>query len=170
MDNTFHNGDYILTSKIAYRFEKPELGDIVVFESPSNPDVDYIKRIIGVPGDRIMVSNGAVTRNGKVLAEPYAERPISVFQGGFLQEGQEVVVPVGYVWVMGDNRPRSSDSREFGFIPQEHIVGKVFFRYFPPKVTGWIKNPYTDKVNPLESRDWLRLANFGGQGALRLPL
>lgn len=160
MDDTFHNGDYILTSKVAYRFEKPKLGDIIVFESPSNPDIDYIKRIIGTPGDRIEVRDGSVIRNGKTLAEPYAKRPINVFQGGFLADGQVVVVPEGYVWVMGDNRPRSSDSREFGFIPMEHVVGKVFFRYFPPTVSGRIENPYTREVNPLESLDLIRLAHL----------
>ncbi len=160
MDDTFHNGDYILTSKVSYKFTPPALGDIVVFESPSNPDIDYIKRIIGTPGDRIMLKDSVVTRNGVALSEPYAKQPINVFEGGFLQTGQEVVVPEGYVFVMGDNRPRSSDSREFGFVPQEHIVGKVFFRYFPPQVAGQIKNPYTSKENPLQSNKSFNLSKL----------
>lgn len=151
MDDTFHNGDYILTSKISYKFESPQLGDVVVFQSPNNPDIDYIKRIIGTPGDRISVQNGAVVRNGVALEEPYAKRPINVFEGGFLKNDQEVVVPEGNYFAMGDNRPRSSDSREFGFVPFEHIIGKVFFRYFPPQATGMINNPYKSKDHSLQS-------------------
>ncbi|OGK16990.1 signal peptidase I [Candidatus Roizmanbacteria bacterium RIFCSPHIGHO2_01_FULL_39_12b] len=160
MDDTFHNGDYILTSKISYKFETPHLGDIVVFQSPSNPDIDYIKRIIGVSGDRILIKDGSVIKNGVTLEEPYAKRPINVFEGGFLQQGQEVIVPERYVFVMGDNRPRSSDSREFGFVPLEHIVGKVFFRYFPPQQTGLIENPYTRNENPLQGLNFNSLAHL----------
>src|SRR3990167_3021778 len=105
MDDTFHNGDYILTSKITYKFTQPHIGDVVVFSSPNNPDIDYIKRIIGTAGDRIKILDGAIVRNGVTLLEPYAKRPIMAFEGGFLQENQEVSVPEGYLFVMGDNRP-----------------------------------------------------------------
>lgn len=142
MENTFHSGDYILTSKIAYKFDKPKRGDVIVFKSPKNPDIDYIKRIIGLPGDRIMISNGEVYLNGELLNENYIAAKTTLMEGGFIKEGVTVTVPDGYLFVMGDNRPRSSDSREFGFIPITDVIGKVFFRYFPPQKAGWIKNPF----------------------------
>lgn len=146
MENTFQSGDYILTSKIAYKFSPPKRGDVIVFKSPKNPDIDYIKRIIGLPGDRIMISNGEVYLNGTLLQENYIAAKTTLMEGGFMKEGVEVIVPEGYLFVMGDNRPRSSDSREFGFIPTTDVVGKVFFRYFPPHKTGWIKNPFQSSL------------------------
>ncbi len=142
MENTFKSGDYILTSKIAYKFEKPKKGDIIVFKSPKNPDIDYIKRIIGLPGDQIMINEGEVYINNILVQENYIAAQTTFFEGGFIQNGVEVSVPEDYLFVMGDNRPRSSDSREFGFIPITDIIGKVIFRYFPPESVGWIKNPF----------------------------
>lgn len=141
MDTTFANGQYILTNKLAYKFGQPTYGDVVVFESPENHDIDYIKRIIGTEGDRVMVSKEGVFVNGKRLDEPYIQQPTTVIDGGFLMEGQEVVVPPGHVFVMGDNRPRSSDSRVFGPIPLQDVIGEVFFRYFPADKLGTIKYP-----------------------------
>lgn len=145
MDNTFHNGEYILTSKISYRIGQPQRGDVVVFHSPRNPDIDFIKRIIGLSGDRIRIEDGRVYLNGEGLDEKYTSSKTMVYQNGFLREGTEVTVPEGQYFVMGDNRARSSDSREFGFIPRSFVIGKVFFRYFPPTRAGSIKNPYTQE-------------------------
>jgi len=142
MENTFHSGDYILTSKISYKFEKPKRGDVIVFKSPKNPDIDYIKRIIGLPGDRIKINDNVVYLNNTPLQENYIAAPTTLFEGGFIQNGVEAIIPEGYLFVMGDNRPRSSDSREFGFIPLTDIIGKVIFRYFPPQKAGWVKNPF----------------------------
>lgn len=143
MDQTFHNGEYILTSKISYRLGAPKRGDIVVFMSPKNADIDFIKRIIALPKDKIMIKEGNVYVNDESLDESYANTKTDVFPSGFLTEGQTVMVPDGSYFVMGDNRARSSDSREFGFISRQAIIGKVFFRYFPPDKLGPIKNPYT---------------------------
>ena len=145
MDTTFNNGEYILTNKLAYKFGQPAIGEIVVFQSPENQDIDFIKRIIAIEGDRIMVQNGDVTVNGTIIPEPYAQTPTSLIEGGFLSEGQEITVPPGHVFVMGDNRPRSSDSRVFGPVPTQDIIGKVFFRYFPAHKIGTIQNPYVSK-------------------------
>lgn len=153
MENTFHSGDYILTNKIAYRFGQPQRGDVIVFKSPKNPNIDYIKRIIGLPGDRIMIQNNEVYLNGQILQENYIAAKTTLFQGGFMQEGVEVVVPENHLFVMGDNRPRSSDSREFGFIPITDVIGKVFFRYYPPQAAGWIKNPFQSSL--IFSKKWL---------------
>lgn len=142
MDPTFHNGEYILTSKISYKLGQPKRGDVVVFASLKNPDIDFIKRIIGLPGDHIRIKDSEVYVNGKLLNEEYISAKTTVFEGGFIQNSEEVIVPPGELFVMGDNRPRSSDSREFGFVPIQNIIGKVFYRYFPTDKVGPIKNPY----------------------------
>ncbi len=141
MEPTFHTGEYILTSKITYKFRKPERGDVIVFKAPKNPDVDYIKRIIGLPGDTVLVKNGNVFVNGVQLNEPYISAATNTWDGGFIQEGVPLKVPEGYLFVMGDNRPRSSDSREFGPIPEDSIIGQVFYRYYPANKVGPITDP-----------------------------
>lgn len=142
MDPTFQSGDYIFTSKITYRFRKHERGDIVVFKSPRNPDIEYIKRIIGIPGDTVVVKNNVVTVNGRVLEESYINQPTELWDFGVMKEGVPVVVPENHLVVFGDNRPRSSDSREFGPIPMDSLVGQVFYRYYPSKNAGWMENPF----------------------------
>ncbi len=137
----FHSEDYILTSKITYKFNNISRGDIIVFKSPKNPDIDYIKRIIGLPGDKVMVKNGQVFVNSHLVQENYISVQTNVWQEGFIKEAIPITVPQGYLFVMGDNRPHSSDSREFGPIPIRDIIGKVFYRYYPPDRMGWIKNP-----------------------------
>lgn len=160
MDPTFHTGEYILTSKIAYKFGAPKRGDVVVFASLANPDIDFIKRIIGLPGDQILIKDSEVYVNGEQLSEPYISSKTTIFEGGFSQDGVEVTVPDNELFVMGDNRPRSSDSREFGFIPIQNIIGKVFYRYFPPNRAGVIKNPresyHSVRLMSLESANFCR--------------
>lgn len=138
---TYHDKEYILTDKISYKFRLPQRGDVIILKSPKNPDIDFIKRVIALSGEKIKVENGEVFLNDKLLKEPYLEVTTPLFPGGFLQEGMEVTVPENMVFVMGDNRPGSSDSREFGFIPLENIIGRVFFRYFPLDRIGLIKHP-----------------------------
>lgn len=140
MDDTFHTGEYILTSKISYKFGSPKRGDVIVFKSPKNPDIDFIKRIVGLPGDTILIKDTQVLVNGNILDEKYIRDKTNI-PGGFIQDGVAVTVPGGYLFVMGDNRPNSEDSRRFGFIPITDIIGKVFFRYFPITRFGPIKNP-----------------------------
>jgi len=147
MEPTFQSGDYILTSKITYKFRPIERGDVVVFKSPKNPDIEYIKRIIGLPGDKILVSNSQVFVNDQLLNENYISAPTNLWgENAFLKENEPVIVPENYVFVMGDNRPRSSDSRDFGPIPITSIDGVVFYRYFPPQKTGFIKNPFPESL------------------------
>lgn len=139
MEPTFDTGDYILTSKISYRLDPPKSGDVIVFKSPKNPDVDFIKRIIALPGDQIKILDSEVYVNDVLLNESYIAAKTTLFEGGFMKNGFLETVPESYLFVMGDNRPRSSDSREFGFIQIRSVVGKVFFRYFPPQKIGAIK-------------------------------
>lgn len=138
MEPNFHNNEYILTDKISYRFKDPERGNIIVFKAPKNPDIDYIKRIIGLPGDRVKVEKGDVYINDKKLPEPYLHDKSLLFPGSYMQEGINVTVAPGEYFVMGDNRPHSSDSREFGPIPKKSIIGKAFLRYWPIKEIGII--------------------------------
>lgn len=141
MEPTFHSGDYILTSRIAYKFRKMERGDVIVFKSPKNPDIEYIKRIIATPGETVMVKDGEVYVNDQRMTENYISAKTNLWDGGCIQDGETYVVPNGEIFVMGDNRPRSSDSREFCSIPFQSVIGNVFFRYFPSDAVGVIANP-----------------------------
>jgi len=138
MEPTLHTGERIVMSKITYKLRPMERGDIVVVNSPRNRDVQYIKRLIGLPGDKIEVKNQLVYVNNQPLQENYISAPTNLWDGGFLKADQPVTVPAGYIFVMGDNRPRSSDSREFGFIPTQSVVGTAIYRYFPPGKIGLI--------------------------------
>ena len=142
MEPSFDSSDYIFTSKITYKFRQPERGDVVVFKSPGNPDIEYIKRVIGLPGDTVLLSNSEVYVNGNKLDEPYISAKTDPIEGGYAKENVPIILPPGYLWVMGDNRPRSSDSREFGPIPEASVIGQVFYRYFPPQKMGAIVNPF----------------------------
>jgi signal peptidase I len=140
---TFENGEYILTNKIEYKIHEPQRGDVVVFKSPQNKDIDYIKRIIGIPGDQVSLQNGKYVVNGIILTETYLPQDLRTFAGNFLKEGGTIIVPPNQYFVSGDNRPHSLDSREFGTIPKEDIIGKALFRYWPLDRAGLIKRPET---------------------------
>jgi len=146
MEPNFQNGDYILTSKITYKFREIKRGDVIILKSPKNPEIEFIKRIIGLPGDKLMIKDGYVYVNGQRWEEPYVNHPTQTWQGGYVKEGEEFIIPEGFVFVMGDNRPHSSDSREFGPIPIQDIIGVVFYRYFPPSKAGPIKNPLPENL------------------------
>ncbi len=128
---TFKDGEYILTDKISYRIGDPARYDVVVFKSPKDQDVDFIKRVIGLPGETVRVEGGKTYLNNKLLAEPYLASNVYTAGGLFLRDGQTLTIPEGEYFVMGDNRPHSSDSREWGLVTKDEFIGKVFFRYFP---------------------------------------
>lgn len=142
MEPSFHSGDYILTSKMSYRLRNFQRGDIIVFKAPTNPDIEYIKRIIGLPGDVVVIKEGEVFVNNHQLNEPYIAEKTNIWETGFAQEGVPMTVPADDLFVMGDNRTHSSDSREFGFITEDSVIGQVFFRYFPANAFGQITNPF----------------------------
>jgi len=141
MHPTYYDEEYILTDKISYKFHLPQRGDIVILKSPKNPDIDFIKRVVALPGEKVLIKEGRLYINGQELQEDYLKVSTPVFPGGFIQEGLEVTIPDGFLFVLGDNRPGSSDSREFGFIPVENIIGRVFFRYFPLNRFGSVSHP-----------------------------
>lgn len=141
MENTFHTGEYIFTSKIAYKFEPIKKGDVVIFKSPKNNEIELIKRVIALPGDQVLIRNQVVYVNNKVIEENYIKNPTDTIPGGVLIEGEPLTVPADHLFLMGDNRGGSSDSREFGPIAKTMLVGKVIYRYFPFNTMGTIKNP-----------------------------
>jgi len=134
----FHDGEYILTDKITYRLREPKEGDVIIFRAPKNEEYDYIKRIIATPGKCLQIINGKIYIDGKPFEEPYLPPDYSTSPGSFLRAGQTVCVPEKNYFVLGDNRSHSSDSREWGFVPQQNIIGKAFFRYWPPNRFGKI--------------------------------
>lgn len=132
MRPTLDNGQYVLVNKIAYRSSLPEYGDIIVFHFPIDPDQDFIKRVIGLPGDEIEIGDGKVKVNGYSLSEPYiAAAPLYTSQW---------TVPEGNLFVLGDNRNNSSDSHSWGPVPLENVVGKAILVYWPPSDWRLIKH------------------------------
>lgn len=133
----FDDGEFLLTDKISYRFNKPARGDVIVFKSPDGKD-EYIKRIIGIPSETIKVQDGKVYINGKEIVESYLSEDQYTNAGRFAENGKEFKIPEDSYFVMGDNRDHSLDSRAFGFIEREKIVGKAWFVYWPPNKSGLI--------------------------------
>ena len=139
----FHNNSCVLTNIIALRMESPKLGDVVVFKAPPDPEKAFIKRVIGVPGDSILIENGKVLLNGKELNEnAYLKSSIQTRGGAKVREEETITVPDNSFFVMGDNREFSSDSREWGFVPKDQITGFSFFVYWPISEMKVIQNPY----------------------------
>jgi signal peptidase I len=152
MEPTLHSGQYLLINKVGYLrldgtpiaglvprngvdnnggylFGGPQRGDIIVFRSPVQPDKDFIKRVIAVPGDTVEIRNGQVLINGEVIQEPYIlDRPT------YLQPRQ--VVPPNHYYVLGDNRKNSSDSHVWGLVPAENVIGRAWVSYWPPNQWG----------------------------------
>lgn len=137
---TFHDGDYIMTDKVTYRLKEPSHDEVIVLKNPRDESVDFIKRIIAVPGDTVSVQGGKVYVNGTQIPENYLPAGTVTQAGSFLNEGESIQVAPGQYFVFGDNRNHSSDSREWGPITKQEIVGKVFVRYWPPNAVGIIRN------------------------------
>ncbi len=147
MSPTFEDKEYILTSIISLRVEDLKRGDVLVFQAPNQEKEqykkDFIKRIIGVPGDTVFLKDGQVYVNGKKLDESaYLPKETKTYGASFMKEGEPVTVPADSFLVFGDNRPFSSDSREWGFIKKSDIVGKSFFVYLPVDKMQFVRNPF----------------------------
>ena len=132
---TLEVGDRVFVNKFIYRFTEPEKGDVVVFESVNGGEEDLIKRVVGVAGDEVEVRNGTLLVNGEDREEPYLNRSLP-FNDSFNGSYGPSVVPEGHVFVMGDNRANSADSRVFGPLPIENIEGEAFVRFWPPLRIG----------------------------------
>ncbi len=128
---TYHNGDFLITEKVTYRFGEPKRGDVIVLKNPRDESQDFIKRIIALPGDTIKISNDSVFVNGKQIIENYLPSDTPTHAGAFLTEDGEIKAGPNQYFVLGDNRNHSSDSREWGSITKQEIIGRAFFRYYP---------------------------------------
>jgi signal peptidase I len=138
----YHNRDYLIIDRFSYRRGSPERGDVVVLKFPKDPSQYYIKRIIGLPGERVSFEQGGVVifnqanPNGLKLTESYLKSSSETFG-----KNQEAVLGEGQYFVLGDNRTASSDSRVWGILPKEDIVGKVWLRVFPLGGFGLSEEP-----------------------------
>jgi len=130
MEPNLHHGEFVIVSKINYRFGEPELGDVVVFDFPRNITEEYIKRIIGLPGDQINIEDGKVFINGVLLSEPYVMMAAH-YEGNW-------VVPENSLFVLGDNRNNSSDSHNWGMVPMDNLIGEALLVYWPPSAWGLV--------------------------------
>jgi signal peptidase I len=125
MEPTLHEGDRVLISRLSYHFHDPKAGDVVVFHSPVDANEDLVKRIVAVAGDTIAIRDGSLFVNGVAREEPY------LLEQHFRGEFPETVIPKGQVFVLGDNRNNSGDSRLFGPIDIDLLVGSAFAIYWP---------------------------------------
>ena len=139
MQPTLHEGNLLVVNKLAYKLGEPKRGDIIVFHYQGTVTEDYIKRVIGLPGDTVDVRGGIVRVNGQAITEPYiAELP------GYTGTWK---VPEGELFVLGDNRNHSSDSHDWGFVEQEWVVGRAIIVYWP-----------LDRIRVLNSPDLVHAA------------
>jgi len=130
MHPTYKNGEYLMANKLVYRFGEPKRGDVIIFKYSDTQD--FIKRIIGIPGDSIMVKDGRIYVNGNQLNESnYLEDTVYTSGGEYLAEGQTIAIGEDEYFVLGDNRPHSSDSRTFGPISENQVKGKAWIVYLP---------------------------------------
>jgi signal peptidase I len=136
MEPSFQHRDNVIVNKLTYRFSELQRGDVVVFPYPHSPEEDYIKRVIGLPGDRLAIRDGQVYINEVPLNEPYIKSPA-------MADYPETTVPEGKVFVLGDNRNDSSDSRSWGPLPIASILGKAVFVYWPLPQIGTVDQPET---------------------------
>ena len=127
---TLEEGEYIIINKLSYYLEEPERGDIIVLHFPNDRSRDFIKRIIGLPGDQVEVTEGIVKVNGVTLEEPYINADPS-YSGAW-------AVPAEHYFVLGDNRNNSSDSHNWSYLPREDIVGKAWLIYWGPDKWGLV--------------------------------
>jgi len=132
MEPTLHDGQYLVIGKVIYWIHPPERGDIIVFRPPANPSDDYIKRVVGLPGDQIEIQDGGIWVDGVLIEEPYISSP-GAYSGTWSLGDDEY-------FVLGDNRNNSSDSHSWGVLPRENIIGKAWLCYWPPEEWSSVKH------------------------------
>lgn len=144
MEPNFSDFDYLIVDEISYRFREPKRGEVVIFKSPQNPSSRFIKRIIGLPGEKVMVKEGRVfiEDQGQVRKLKELYLPSSISTPGDL----ELTLNRDQYFVLGDNRPFSSDSRRWGTLPEDKIVGRAWFRLWPLPALAKIDTPRLELV------------------------
>jgi len=141
MESTLQIRDRIMAYKLFYGIKNVDRGDILVFKYPLNPRQNFVKRVIGLPGDEIQIKDKKVYVNGKFISEPYVIHSDSYLRGFPRDEYGPIKVPLDSVFVMGDNRDNSADSRYWGFVPRQNLVGEAFLLYWPLWRARIIKRP-----------------------------
>jgi len=139
MEPNYHNQEFLLVDRISYKLTKPKRGQVVIFLFPQDPKEDYIKRLIGLPGETITIQNSQVFINGQKLNEPYLQDATTTLTD--LDATLRKTLGPDEYFVLGDNRAHSSDSREWGVLPKKNIVGRAWFIIYPFKDAGWVQNP-----------------------------
>jgi len=134
MQPALQSNERVIVSKIIYKIKEIKRFDIVIFKYPLKPDKLFIKRVIGLPGEKISIENGDVYINNKKLEEPYLEKNFKSHE-----DLPQILIPQNYYYVLGDHRNWSNDSRAGWLVPRKNIIGKVVFRYWPLKRIGVIK-------------------------------
>ena len=138
MEPNLLEGQRVVVVKAVYWWGDPQRGDVVIFSAPDGSDEEYIKRVIGIPGDTVEVVNGVVYVNGFPLDEPYIER-------SFSYSSPKVAVPVDHYYVLGDNRNISNDSHQGWFLPRDNVIGKAWLVTWPPGDWGFVPDYNLDK-------------------------
>lgn len=135
MKPTFMEEDKIFVDKLSYRFRSPERGDIIVFKYPLDRKKDFVKRLVGLPGETVEIRKGELFVNGRPLTEsPFSQNTYyNVEDWQYGKSGQEILVPDSHYFALGDNSAHSADSRQWGFVPKKDLVGKAFMIWWPPK-------------------------------------
>ncbi|MGE5139415.1 MAG: signal peptidase I [Rudaea sp.] len=141
MEPNFHDGQFLLVNKIAYKIGHPERNDVIIFHFPLNEQKNYIKRVIGLPGEQVQVIDGRIYVNGGLIPEPYP------FEHADYNWGP-ATVSAGEYFVLGDNRPESSDSHFWGFVPARDVVGKAWVSYWPPQLWGLVPDYSSARASP----------------------
>lgn len=145
MDPTFETGDYLIVDELTYRFKTPERGSVLIFKYPRDPKKSFIKRVIGLPNETVSISDGQVTitgakhPDGLVLTEPYVKFG--------KRDSLDYVLGANEYFVLGDNRRASADSRVWGPVPEENIVGRPIIRFLPPAIFPGDKSQDIDMPN-----------------------
>jgi len=141
MDPTFETGDYLIVDELTYHFKTPERGSVLIFKYPRDPKKSFIKRIIGLPGEKVSISNGQITiinteySEGFILNEPYVKLN--------KKDSADYIIGAREYFVLGDNRLASADSRIWGPVPEENIIGRPVISFFPPAFFPGDNSRYT---------------------------
>lgn len=146
MVDTFQSGEYLIVDQVTYYFEQPKRGEVIIFRYPRDPSKFFIKRVIGLPGETVQITDGTVVifneenPNGFALNEPYIEP---------MPEAPPLTETLGdrEFFVMGDNRSRSSDSRAWGVLQEERIIGRALLRLFPPSNLAFLPGDESQRFN-----------------------
>ncbi len=144
MDPTFETGDYLIVDQLSYHFENPERGQVVIFKYPKDETKYFIKRIIGLPGETVVMDDTSVTIKNKEYPEGFKLSEPYISLNNQKDDMMTVVLKDNQYFVMGDNRRQSSDSRSWGTLPRDLIVGTPFVRLFPLNQIGIYPGGYTE--------------------------